>query len=72
MNESVATRKAEPVTPEILVHKEWCKGCGFCVVSCRRGVLRMEDKVPVVVDANLCSRCELCVWICPEFALKVR
>jgi len=31
----------------------------------------MDDGKPVVENAEQCTGCELCVWICPDFAIKV-
>jgi NAD-dependent dihydropyrimidine dehydrogenase PreA subunit len=31
----------------------------------------MQDGVPVVAKAELCTGCSLCVSMCPEFAIKV-
>jgi NAD-dependent dihydropyrimidine dehydrogenase PreA subunit len=48
-----------------------CKGCGFCVAVCHRGVLRMDGDRPVVAAPERCTGCELCVWICPDFAITI-
>ena len=55
-----------------------CKGCGFCVEFCPRGVLKESPEFnkkgyhPVTaIDANQCLDCGLCELICPEFALSI-
>jgi len=55
----------------IAIHTVRCKGCGYCVEFCPKGVLRMQDARPVVVAAELCTGCALCVQVCPDFAMKV-
>jgi len=65
-----ATRRRES-PPEIRVKVSWCKGCGLCVDYCNRGVLEMQDTLPVVVQAERCTRCMLCEAVCPDFALAV-
>jgi indolepyruvate ferredoxin oxidoreductase beta subunit len=60
-----------PSEPKIEIRQSWCKGCGFCVAICTRGVLRMDGAEPVVEKLERCTGCELCVWICPDFALKI-
>jgi 2-oxoglutarate ferredoxin oxidoreductase subunit delta len=70
---SQAASGAKPAKgpPEIQVKVSWCKGCGLCVEYCNRGVLEMRDGVPVVLQAEKCSRCLLCEVICPHFAISV-
>jgi 2-oxoglutarate ferredoxin oxidoreductase subunit delta len=66
---SHATPSKEP--PEIEIKVSWCKGCGLCVDYCARGVLEMREALPIVVNAERCSRCMLCEAICPDFAITV-
>ena len=70
---SEATSGAKPAKapPEIQVKVSWCKGCGLCVEYCNRGVLEMRDGLPVVLQAEKCSRCLMCEVICPDFAITV-
>ena len=70
---SPVTSGARPakVPPEIQVKVSWCKGCGLCVEYCNRGVLEMRDGLPVVLQAEKCSRCLMCEVICPDFAITV-
>lgn len=55
-----------------------CKGCEFCVEFCPRDVLVMSSKFnakgyhfPVVERAQECVNCQLCYYLCPEFAIFV-
>ncbi|HCS47300.1 MAG TPA: 4Fe-4S ferredoxin [Candidatus Aminicenantes bacterium] len=63
---------------DIHIHKERCKGCGFCVEYCPRDVLELSEEYnkkgyhpPRVVKEEECIYCQLCEAICPEFAIFV-
>ncbi len=60
----------------VYVIKDRCKGCGFCVEFCPRGVLVLSTEFnkkgyhpPEVVHPDRCVNCDLCERICPEFAI---
>jgi 2-oxoglutarate ferredoxin oxidoreductase subunit delta len=56
----------------ILLHREWCKGCGICVAFCPRDVLKMGEDGKVEVDKEEdCTGCALCELRCPDFAILV-
>lgn len=60
----------------VLVVKDRCKGCEFCVNYCARGVLGMSKSFnrkgyhyPEADPARTCVNCRFCEAICPEFAI---
>ncbi len=60
----------------IFVIKNRCKGCGFCIEFCPRGVLEFSDEFnvkgyhpPEVAHPERCVNCGLCTLLCPEFAI---
>jgi 2-oxoglutarate ferredoxin oxidoreductase subunit delta len=62
----------------VLIDKERCKGCGYCVEFCPRGALEMSDELnpkgytlAVVADESKCLGCSLCDILCPEFAVHL-
>ena len=57
--------------PQITIRDGWCKGCTFCVAFCPKHVLSMAGSLPVATDPAQCTRCLLCVYVCPDFAIKV-
>jgi 2-oxoglutarate ferredoxin oxidoreductase subunit delta len=57
---------------------ERCKGCGFCVEFCPRGVLVVSERFnskgyhpPDVIAPDACTGCHLCELLCPDFALGI-
>ena len=56
---------------EIIVHEEWCKGCGICVSVCPKNVYTMGTKCPETTAIDKCIGCKLCEMCCPDFAIEV-
>jgi len=63
---------------QLFIVKDRCKGCGFCVEYCPKGVLELSPEFnikgyhpPFPVKEGECVDCELCQTICPEFAIYV-
>jgi 2-oxoglutarate ferredoxin oxidoreductase subunit delta len=64
--------------PKVVINKDRCKGCGYCVEFCPRDALKMSDELgpkgyglAQVSDKSKCVGCGLCEIICPEFAIKL-
>ncbi len=60
------------------VDRELCKGCGYCVVTCPKKVLVIDEDFnsqgyyPVKVALpEECTGCSLCAEICPDIAITV-
>jgi 2-oxoglutarate ferredoxin oxidoreductase subunit delta len=70
---------AKPPRGDIHIIKERCKGCGYCIEFCPRGVLAQSDEFnakghhpPTLREeppAKVCIACCFCTRICPEFAI---
>ena len=63
---------------KVLIDRERCKGCGYCVEFCPKEALKMSDElgpkgytIAKVTDKSKCLGCGLCEIICPEFAIKM-
>jgi 2-oxoglutarate ferredoxin oxidoreductase subunit delta len=56
----------------IKVDKERCKGCLYCVESCKRNAISVSGESNakgynfVVVDQSACVSCGNCYRVCPD------
>ncbi len=74
MTNKVAGRKAK-----IILDRDMCKGCGYCVEACPKGVLVMEKAsfnaagfLPAVAEKpSECTGCALCARMCPDIAIEI-
>ncbi|MGI5876288.1 MAG: 4Fe-4S dicluster domain-containing protein [Dethiobacteria bacterium] len=65
----------------IVIKEEGCKGCRYCVLSCPRGLIQVDEGVinamgynPVIFTNNPdnpCSGCALCAEVCPDVLIEV-
>jgi 2-oxoglutarate ferredoxin oxidoreductase subunit delta len=57
---------------ELVINRDWCKGCGICIAFCPKKVLELDklDKV-VAVRPEDCICCRLCELRCPDLAIEV-
>ena len=60
----------------VQILEDRCKGCGFCIEYCPRGILEFSKKFnkkgyhpPVVKKPDDCINCHYCEIICPDFAI---
>ncbi|TNF54031.1 4Fe-4S dicluster domain-containing protein [bacterium] len=63
---------------KIIVDREMCKGCGYCITACPHGLIDFDDNFnamgyhPVTaVNGALCNGCGLCSVVCPDVAIEV-
>lgn len=57
---------------QVVIDKEKCTGCGYCVDGCGHGVLSLDAKGKVeVVKPAACEFCRDCVNNCPSGAVDI-
>jgi 2-oxoglutarate ferredoxin oxidoreductase subunit delta len=63
---------AKPKLKEIVINRDWCKGCGICAHFCPENVLEIdkEDKSVASRPEN-CTCCRQCELRCPDLAIEV-
>ena len=76
---SVAKTEKKERRAKIVIHEDFCKGCGLCVNTCPLSLIRIANHVSpkgynpaVCVDPEgKCTGCALCATMCPDVAIEV-
>jgi 2-oxoglutarate ferredoxin oxidoreductase subunit delta len=64
----------------ILIDKDRCKGCYFCIEFCPRNIIRISEThnklgyFPAEFneeEAERCTGCKTCALMCPDTAIEV-
>lgn len=48
-----------------------CVGCGFCIRPGHCEALELVNGKATLVNADLCTRCGVCYWLCPHDAITM-
>ncbi len=53
----------------IVINKEKCSGCSYCVLTCPVGALSSYYTVEV---NDKCTGCKICLYNCPNYAILIQ
>ena len=57
---------------ELVINRDWCKGCGICVSFCPKKVLELDSREKAIAARpEECICCSLCELRCPDLAIEV-
>jgi len=63
---------------KIVIARELCKGCKYCVISCPKGAITVEKQFNKMgyfpaqfENMDRCTGCGFCAQMCPELAIEV-
>lgn len=62
----------------IRINTELCKGCAYCIETCREGVIVIRNRFnksgyypAAAIHMEKCTGCAMCANMCPEIAIEV-
>jgi 2-oxoglutarate ferredoxin oxidoreductase subunit delta len=62
----------------IIIERDLCKGCAYCVQTCPLGLIIIEEKFnkkgffpASALHMDKCTGCGMCAQMCPEVAIEV-
>ena len=63
---------------KVILQKNRCKACGYCVMFCPRQALEMSEDLnrhgfhyACVREQEKCTGCAVCGLVCPDVAIEV-
>ncbi|WP_243361443.1 4Fe-4S dicluster domain-containing protein [Fundidesulfovibrio terrae] len=63
---------AKKVLKELIIDRNWCKGCRICVQFCPQKVLDVDGEDKAVASRPWdCVACGMCELRCPDLAITV-
>jgi NAD-dependent dihydropyrimidine dehydrogenase PreA subunit len=49
-----------------------CSGCGMCVLVCPHRVFKLNSRIAVIKNIDMCMECGACALNCRDGAISVR
>jgi 2-oxoglutarate ferredoxin oxidoreductase subunit delta len=75
---SAKSTKGKKKKYQIVVNREWCKGCYLCLDACPKKVFEKDDGFnakgyqPVrAAQPEECTGCRACTVICPDMVFEL-
>jgi 2-oxoglutarate ferredoxin oxidoreductase subunit delta len=66
------------IAGKIEIDREACKGCGYCIEACPKGVIILDKQFnsqgfypAVPAHPGECTGCAICAHVCPDIAIEV-
>lgn len=66
------------VKGKIVINKELCKGCRYCIMACPNGCIAIDTDFNCMgyfpahfEHPERCTGCAICAQMCPEIAIEV-
>jgi len=60
------------IKKNVIINREWCKGCGICAAFCPKEVLVLDDQEKAYwAHPEKCINCGLCELRCPDLAIEL-
>lgn len=66
------------IAGKIEIDREVCKGCGYCIEACPKGVIILDKQFnslgffpAVSAHPEECTGCAICAHVCPDIAIEV-
>jgi 2-oxoglutarate ferredoxin oxidoreductase subunit delta len=67
----LAKTKRSSSDADLIINREWCKGCGICIAFCPREALFLDESNKAENDLEKCTACGICEIFCPDFAIAL-
>ena len=68
----------EQIMAKVTFKIQRCKGCGMCVITCPKALLRMNNtinqsgySIAQIDNMAACTGCGLCAEMCPDVVISV-
>lgn len=78
MDKTISKSAKKKIKGKIVIDRELCKGCKYCIMACPKGSIVIDKKFNSIgyfpahfEHPEKCTGCAMCAHICPEIAIEV-